>query len=230
MTISPEWRFRGNVRAPQLDARLTTSYEGYTLIAHIQSSLREAHEALTQLLSDEEILADIERAAALLISTFEKRGRVYSCGNGGSMCDAMHFAEELTGRYRHDRPALGAAAISDAGHLTCVSNDMGYESVFSRYVEAHGREGDCLVALSTSGTSKNIVRAAQVAKSAGLKVIVLSGKRAAELECLSDVYLCTPGGRYADRVQELHIKVLHIFIELVERHFFPQNYSSPENS
>ncbi|HSI62292.1 MAG TPA: SIS domain-containing protein, partial [Candidatus Saccharimonadia bacterium] len=122
------------------------------------------------------------------------------------------------------RPALGAAAISDAGHLTCVGNDMGYEEVFSRYVEAHGREGDCLVALSTSGTSKNIVQAAIMAKSRGLSVIVLSGKRSEELEFLSDVYICTPGGRYADRVQELHIKVLHILIELVERHFFPANY------
>ncbi len=198
------------------------------MIAHIQSSLQEAQEALTQLLANEQTLADIERAAGLLISTFERRGRVYACGNGGSICDAMHFAEELTGRYRHDRPALGAAAISDAGHLTCVGNDMGYEHVFSRYVEAHGREGDCLVALSTSGTSKNIVRAAHVAKSLGMSVIVLSGKRAAELESLSDVYICTSGGRYADRVQELHIKVLHIFIELVERHFFPGNYPTHE--
>jgi D-sedoheptulose 7-phosphate isomerase len=198
------------------------------VIAHIQSNLQEAHDALTQLLANQQTLSDIERAAGLLIAAFEMRGRVYSCGNGGSMCDAMHFAEELTGRYRHDRPALGAAAISDAGHLTCVGNDMGYEEVFSRYVEAHGREGDCLVALSTSGTSKNIVRAAKVARSLGLRVIVLSGKRAAELESLSDVYICTPGGRYADRVQELHIKVLHIFIELVERHFFPKNYETEQ--
>jgi D-sedoheptulose 7-phosphate isomerase len=215
-------------REPQLDARLTPSYERRILIAHIQSSLREAHEALTQLLSNEQTLSDIEHAAALLIATFEKRGRVYSCGNGGSMCDAMHFAEELTGRYRHDRPALGAAAISDAGHLTCVGNDMGYVEVFSRYVEAHGREGDCLVALSTSGTSKNIIRAAEVAKSLGMSVIVLSGKPSEELEYVSDVYICTPGGRYADRVQELHIKVLHILIELVEQHLFPQNYPPAE--
>jgi D-sedoheptulose 7-phosphate isomerase len=194
------------------------------VIQHIQSSLQEAHDALTQLLANQQTLSDIERAAGHLIATFEKRGHVYACGNGGSMCDAMHFAEELTGRYRHDRPALGAAAISDVGHLTCVGNDMGYEEVFSRYVEAHGREGDCLVAPSTSGTSKNIIRAAQVARSSGLKVIVLSGKRSTELESLSDVYICTPGGGYADRVQELHIKVLHIFIELVERHFFPANY------
>ncbi|RBP46415.1 phosphoheptose isomerase [Roseimicrobium gellanilyticum] len=215
---------------PQLDVPVTTPYQRRILIAHIQSSLREAQDALTQLLSNEQTLSEIERAATLLIATFEKRGRVYSCGNGGSMCDAMHFAEELTGRYRHDRAALGATAISDAGHLTCVSNDMGYERVFSRYVEAHGREGDCLVALSTSGTSENIIQAAIQAKFIGMSVIVLSGKRSEELAHLSDVYLCTPGGQYADRVQELHIKVLHILIELVERHFFPQNYSRSQGS
>lgn len=101
----------------------------------------------------------------MLIETFERRGRVFSCGNGGSMCDAMHFAEELTGRYRSDRAALGATAISDPGHLTCVGNDLGYEQVFSRYLEAHGRAGDCLVALSTSGSSRNILRAAEAARS-----------------------------------------------------------------
>ena len=140
------------------------------------------------------------------------------------MCDAMHFAEELTGRYRHDRPGLAATAISDAGHMTCVGNDMGYEQVFSRYVEAHGRPGDCLLALSTSGTSKNVIRAAAAAQALGMKVIILSGKRSEALEALSTVYICTPGGTFADRVQELHIKVLHILIELIERSLFPKNY------
>ena len=193
---------------------------------HIESSLQEAHAALTALLANPAGLASVEQAAQLLISTFEKKGRVYSCGNGGSMCDAMHFAEELTGRYRNDRPALGATAISDAGHLTCVGNDHGYDNVFSRYIEGHGRAGDCLVALSTSGTSRNIIRAAEAAKAQGMGVIILSGKRSEKLEPLADVYICTPGGTYADRVQELHIKVLHILIELIERHFFPANYTS----
>jgi D-sedoheptulose 7-phosphate isomerase len=196
------------------------------LIEHIETSLAEAQFALASLLANQEALASIEQAAALLIAVFEKKGHVYSCGNGGSMCDAMHFAEELTGRYRLDRPALAAAAISDAGHLTCVSNDMGYEQVFSRYIEAHGRVGDCLLALSTSGTSKNIIAAARAAKAQGLGVIILSGRRSPALEGLSDVYICTPGGKFADRVQELHIKVLHILIELVERHFFPGNYAA----
>lgn len=191
---------------------------------HIEFSLNEAHAALTALLANASGLASVEQAAELLIATFEAKGRVYSCGNGGSMCDAMHFAEELTGRYRKDRAALGATAISDAGHLTCVGNDHGYDNVFSRYIEGHGRAGDCLVALSTSGTSKNIIRAAEAAKAQGMKVIILSGKRSEKLEPLSDVYVCTPGGTYADRVQELHIKVLHILIELIERHFFPENY------
>jgi len=149
---------------------------------------------------------------------------VYACGNGGSMCDAMHFAEELTGRYRLDRPALAASAISDASHMSCVGNDLGYEQVFSRYIEAHGRAGDCLLAISTSGSSKNVLCAAVAAKARGMHVIALTGRLAASLESLSDVTVCTPGGDYADRVQELHIKVLHIWIELVERHFFPQNY------
>lgn len=196
------------------------------MIEHIESSLQEAHAALTALLSNRDTLTDIERAAKILVDVFKAKGRVYSCGNGGSMCDAMHFAEELTGRYRLDRPALGATAISDPGHMSCVGNDLGYEQVFSRYIEAHGRSGDCLVALSTSGTSKNIVRAARTARDLGLKVIILSGRRSPELEALSDVYLCTPGGQFADRVQELHIKVLHILIELIERHFFPGNYAT----
>ncbi len=191
---------------------------------HIESSLREASGALDALRQNQPALAAIESAASLLIRVFEQEGRIYACGNGGSMCDAMHFAEELTGRYRQDRAALPATAISDAGHLTCVGNDLGYEQVFSRYLEAHGRIGDCLVALSTSGTSKNIVRAAQTARSLGMSVIVLSGRPSQALEALTTVYVCTPGGAFADRVQELHIKVLHIFIEMIERRFFPGNY------
>jgi D-sedoheptulose 7-phosphate isomerase len=194
------------------------------MITHIQSSLEEAHAALANLLANPGTLADIENAGSLLIDVFRAKGHVYSCGNGGSMCDAMHFAEELTGRYRQDRPALGAAAISDPSHMSCVGNDYGYLQVFSRYLEAHGRPGDALLALSTSGTSKNILAAARTARALQMKVIILSGKPNPELEALSDVYVCTPAGAYADRVQELHIKVLHILIELVERQFFPGNY------
>jgi D-sedoheptulose 7-phosphate isomerase len=192
---------------------------------HIGYSLREAKRSLDCLLDDEVTLSAIAAAGQLLIETFEHRGRVFSCGNGGSMCDAMHFAEELTGRYRRDRPPLAAAAISDAGHLSCVGNDLGYVQVFSRYLEAHARSGDCLVALSTSGSSKNVLLAAEVAQSLGVPVIGLTGRRDAALARLCAVHICTPSGQFADRVQELHIKVLHILIELVERQFFPENYS-----
>ncbi len=141
------------------------------------------------------------------------------------MCDAMHFAEELSGRYRLDRAPLAATSISDPGHLTCVGNDYGYDYVFSRYIEGHGRPGDCLVAISTSGKSLSIIRAAEAARSAGMTVIGLHGNSGCPLETHLDVNICTPVGKFADRVQELHIKVLHILIELVERDLFPVNYS-----
>lgn len=194
------------------------------MIPHITNSLKEAQIALENLLKDQETLNAINDAALMLIKTFEEGGKVFSCGNGGSMCDAMHFAEELTGQYRKRRKGLPAIAMSDPGHLTCVGNDYGYEDVFARYLEAHGKPQDCLVALSTSGTSKNILKAVSFAKANGIKVIGMSGRFGSTLTQQADISICTPGGEFADRVQELHIKVLHILIELVERHFFPQNY------
>jgi len=193
----------------------------------ILASLRDARSALDALMADPQALAAVEQAAAVLITCFESGGRVFSCGNGGSMCDAMHFAEELTGRYQLDRPALPALAINDPSHLSCVGNDYGYDQVFSRYLEAHARSGDCLLALTTSGGSKNVLRAAETAQARGVRVIALTGRPDAAVAALADVHVCTPGGRFADRVQELHIKVLHILIELVERHFFPQNHPAP---
>jgi D-sedoheptulose 7-phosphate isomerase len=187
----------------------------------IRESLNEAKAALDALLANEPALTAIARAAELLIATFKAGGRVYCCGNGGSMSDAMHFAEELTGRYRENRPGLPALAISDAGHLTCVANDFGYEHVFARFLESHARPGDCLLAISTSGASANVVNAAQTAQARGAKVIALTGKPGSKLESLADICICTPGGRYADRAQELHIKVIHIVIELIERAMFP---------
>lgn len=193
--------------------------------AHIEAALREAIAASEALLKDDASLTDIEHAARLLVRTFEKGNRVYSCGNGGSMSDAMHFAEELTGRYRNNRAGLPAQAISDVGHLTCVANDFGYDQVFARYVLSHGRPGDCLLAISTSGNSPNVINAAVAAKDKGMTVLALTGKRSSPLGVLADVVVCTPAGVFADRVQELHIKVIHVLIELVERHFFPQNYA-----
>ena len=187
---------------------------------HIRHSLNEAKAALDALLANEQTIASIARAAEALVGTFKAGGRVYSCGNGGSMSDAVHFAEELTGRYRDNRRGLPALAISDVGHLTCVANDFGYEQVFARFLESHARAGDCLLAISTSGSSANVIKAAEAAKARAAKVIALTGKAGSKLEALADICICTPGGRYADRVQELHIKVIHILIELVERGMF----------
>ena len=191
----------------------------------VRATLEQARAALDALLSDQATLELIEQAGALLAATFQAGGRSYSCGNGGSMCDAMHFAEELTGRFRDDRPGYAATAISDAGHLSCVANDYGYEQVFSRYVQAHGRAGDVLLAITTSGTSRNVVAAAQTARRIGMKVIALTGRPDTLITEQADIAIVTPGGQYADRVQELHIKVIHILIELVERRLAPQNYT-----
>lgn len=190
----------------------------------IRKSLNEAKAALDALAANDAVLAAIERAAQALIGAFKAGGRAYACGNGGSMSDAVHFAEELTGRFRDDRPGLPAIAISDPGHLTCVANDFGYEHVFSRFIESHGRAGDCLLAISTSGKSPNILAAARAAKKLKMTVIALTGKAGTELETLADVCLATPGGNYSDRVQELHIKIIHILIEMIERAMFPANY------
>ena len=195
------------------------------MTAAVRAALDEAAAALAALRADEAMLARIEQAGALLAATFAGGGRAYACGNGGSMCDAMHFAEELTGRFRDDRPGYAAIAISDPGHLSCVGNDYGYEQVFARYLGAHGRPGDVLLAISTSGTSRNVVAAAQGAKALQLKVIALTGREDAPLAAGADIAIVTPGGRYADRVQELHIKVIHVLIEVVERRLAPQNYA-----
>jgi len=193
---------------------------------HIQQTLVEARAALDALITNDTTCRAIDDAGNLLAETFERGGRAFSCGNGGSMCDAMHFAEELSGRYRNNRKALSATAVSDPGYMSCVANDYGYEQVFSRYLEAHARSGDVLVAISTSGTSGNVLAAVRAAKQIGMKVIALSGKPGATLTQLADVDICTPGGQFADRVQELHIKVIHILIESVERRLFPENYAA----
>ena len=191
----------------------------------VKSTLSEALGALQALISNETTLQCIAAAGALLAETFAAGGRAYSCGNGGSMCDAMHFAEELTGRFRDNRPGYAALAISDASHLSCVGNDYGYEHVFARFIEAHGRAGDVLLAISTSGRSKNVLAAVHAARQRGMKVIGLTGRRGTPLAESADIEIVTAAGRYADRVQELHIKVIHILIELVERKLAPQNYA-----
>jgi D-sedoheptulose 7-phosphate isomerase len=191
----------------------------------VRAALDEAAAALDRLRGDDTTLAHIAQAGELLASALAAGGRAFSCGNGGSMCDAMHFAEELSGRFRDDRPAYAAVAISDPGYLSCVANDYGYEQVFARYLHAHGRAGDVLLAISTSGSSRNVLAAARAARELQMRVIALLGRGETPLAELADIAIVTPGGRYADRVQELHIKVIHILIELVERRLAPANYA-----
>ena len=191
----------------------------------IAAALNEASSALARLQANESAQGAIADAAGLLVAAFQSRNCTFSCGNGGSMCEAMHFAEELSGRFRRDRPALAAVAISDPSYITCTGNDYGFDQIFSRYLEAHARRDDVLLAISTSGESRNVLLAATRARGLGLKVIALTGKVGSTLGRAADVDICTPGGAFADRAQELHIKVIHILIELVERAMFPANYA-----
>ncbi|WP_413725386.1 D-sedoheptulose 7-phosphate isomerase [Sodalis sp. RH16] len=183
----------------------------------IRSELNEAALTLANFLKDEKNIQSIEDAARLIADSFKTGGKVLSCGNGGSHCDAMHFAEELTGRYRDNRPAYPAIAISDVSHLSCVSNDYGYDFVFSRYIEALGNKGDVLLGISTSGNSANIIRAVDAARAKGMKVITLTGKDGGKMAGTADVEIRVPHFGYADRIQEIHIKSIHILIQLIEK-------------
>jgi D-sedoheptulose 7-phosphate isomerase len=189
----------------------------------IAESLREAQKVLNSFVSDQANIKNIDSAISTMVESYKNNGRIFSCGNGGSMCDAMHFAEELTGRFRKERAPLPAMAINDASHLTCVSNDYGYEFIFSRYIEAWGNKGDVLLAISTSGNSKNIILAVEAAKKKGMKVVGLLGKGGGALKDLVDVSLIVDSA-ISDRIQEVHIKCIHIFIEGIERNLFPENY------
>ncbi len=183
----------------------------------IRSELTEAADVLQKFLSDDHNIAQIEAAAKLIADSFKQGGKVLSCGNGGSHCDAMHFAEELTGRYRENRPGYPGIAISDPSHLSCVSNDFGYDYVFSRYVEAVGAKGDVLFGLSTSGNSGNILKAIEAAKAKGMKTSAITGKDGGKMAGLADVEIRVPHFGYADRIQEVHIKIIHIIIQLIEK-------------
>lgn len=185
--------------------------------ALIAEELKQAADVLQNFLTNAENLNSIELAAHAIANSIKKGGKVISCGNGGSHCDAMHFAEELTGRYRENRKAIPALCVSDPSHISCVSNDYGYEFVFSRYIEALGNKGDILLGISTSGNSPNIIKAAEVAKQKGMTVIILSGKDGGKLAPLADIELRVPHFGYADRIQEVHIKIIHILILLIEK-------------
>ena len=183
----------------------------------ILQELEQSAEVLNRFLSTESNLQKIDQAAALMSASVRAGGKIISCGNGGSHCDAMHFAEELTGKYREARKAIAAICISDASHISCVGNDYGYEFIFSRYIEALGNAGDVLLGISTSGNSANVIRAAETAKDRDMKVVVLSGNKGGELARLADVEIRVPYHGYADRIQEVHIKIIHILILLMER-------------
>lgn len=187
-------------------------------VQRIRQHFEEAQRVLQDFMSDPSQLEALEQAGGLMVSAIRGGGKVISCGNGGSMCDAMHFAEELTGRYRGDRKALPAISISDPSHLTCVGNDYGFDAVFSRFVEAMGQSGDVLLAISTSGQSANVIRAAKAAKGNGMAVVGLTGKTGGELAGLCDAEVRVPWDGAADRIQEVHIKCVHALIDHIEAH------------
>lgn len=193
------------------------------LIHTIQQSLLDAQNTLNQFINDPKNIKVIADTASLIRDVFESQGKVFTCGNGGSLCDAVHFAEECTGKFREDRAPLPAIALSDAGHITCTANDYGFAEIFARPLLALGNHGDLLIAISTSGNSENVVRAAKAAQSKEMHVFGLIGKDGGQLSQHCDSYLIAPG-KTADRIQEIHIKVLHILIEQVERLMFPENY------
>lgn len=193
-------------------------------MSFVQNALQDSYQTLHKFMSDQENLNKIEMACDVLAEAFANGQKAMSCGNGGSFCDAMHFAEELTGRFRKDRRALPAIAMSDGSHMTCVANDFGYDHVFSKYIEAFGQKGDVLMAISTSGNSPNVLKAVEYAKDRAMKVIALSGKDGGKLKELADVALIVDS-QMTDRIQEIHIKLIHIFIEAVERRLFPEHYA-----
>jgi D-sedoheptulose 7-phosphate isomerase len=183
----------------------------------ILQELTEARKVLDDFLNQADTIACIAQAGDLMAEAILRGKKIISCGNGGSHCDAMHFAEELTGRYRDNRASLPAIAISDVSHISCVGNDYGYEFVFSRFVEGLGQEGDVLLGISTSGNSANVIRAVEAAQVKGMKIVLLTGKDGGKLAGKADVEIRVPHFGYADRIQEVHIKVIHILILLIEK-------------
>ena len=183
----------------------------------IKQHFAEAAATLQQFMENEQNMQHIENAAHLMAECLLNGGKIISCGNGGSHCDAMHFAEELSGRYRGNRKALAAMAISDPSHISCVGNDYGYDFIFSRYVEGLGKSGDILLGISSSGNSRNVILAMETAKSMGIKTIGLTGKDGGAMASLCDIEIRAPKSDYADRAQEIHIKVIHALIDSIEQ-------------
>jgi D-sedoheptulose 7-phosphate isomerase len=190
---------------------------------YIKESLNQAHDLLTKFIEDSNNVELIAKATQMMVDSVKGEGRILACGNGGSMCDSMHFVEELTGRYRKDRDPIAAMSMGDPSHITCVANDYGYEYIFSRHVDAWGRQGDTLLAISTSGNSQNVILATEAAKKKGMKVVGLLGKSGGKLKDMVDVPIVVDCP-ITDRIQEIHIKLIHIFIEGIERQLYPEHY------
>lgn len=186
----------------------------------ILENLNEAREVLEDFIKQSENIVAIEQAAMLMVEAVQDGAKIISCGNGGSMTDAMHFAEELSGVFREKRPALPAISISDPSHITCTANDYSFDEIFSRYVEGVGRQGDVLLAISTSGNSMNIIKAAEAARGKGMKVVGLTGKTGGLLAGMADCEIRVKGRKHSDRIQEVHIKILHILVLLIEQEVF----------
>ena len=193
-------------------------------MSHISEALLESQNVHNTFFQNEEKMRELEAACNALAKALASGNKVLSCGNGGSLCDSMHFAEELTGRFRKDRRALPAIALVDPSHMSCVANDFGYDYVFSRMVDAYGQNGDILLAISTSGNSTNVIKAVESAHAKGMKVVGLLGKTGGKLKDLVD-YPVIVDCPVTDRIQEMHIKFIHIFIESIERELFPEHYS-----
>jgi D-sedoheptulose 7-phosphate isomerase len=185
----------------------------------ILKSVNEGIAAIEQL-RQPQMVAFIEQAALLIADCFQRGNKLIIAGNGGSLCDAAHFAEELTGVFREKRPALPAIALTDSGHLTCVGNDLGFDAVFARGVEAYGKEGDVFVGLTTSGKSPNIINAFEAARHKKLKTIAFLGKGGGLLKGVADLELLINGFSTSDRIQEAHMAAIHILIEMVEKKLF----------
>jgi len=183
---------------------------------NLKEDFIEARNILDRFISDEKNFENIKTAGDYITNSVKYGKKVISCGNGGSMSDAMHFAEELTGRFRDNRQAIAAISISDPTHISCTANDFGYDYIFSRYLEAVAQEGDTLLAISTSGNSKNIIEACKVAREKGMKIIGLTGKDGGKLAELCDIEIRAPKSDYADRAQEIHIKIIHSLIHYIE--------------
>lgn len=182
----------------------------------IRDNFLEARDVLEEFINNEKNFESIEQAGAIMVQALRNGNKIISCGNGGSMSDAMHFAEELTGRFRDSRRPLAAMAVSDPTHLSCTSNDYGYEYVFSRWVEAFGKPGDVILGISTSGNSSNIIRAVEAARERDMKVVVLTGKDGGKLSTMGDAEIRAPRSQYSDRAQEIHIKAIHSLIHFIE--------------